>query len=261
MPTSERPPRPDLLRCVALEVGYGGQAILPPIDVTIRTGEMWAVIGRNGSGKTTWFRTILGLIPPVKGRVERTRQHLRVAYVPQRADLDALYPLRVRDIVRLGCERGSDFMIPRLGEPARVAQTLGEVGAADLADRPFRSLSEGQKQRVLLARMIASEAELALLDEPTAAMDVVAEREAFELLDTIRRRYDMAVVVVSHYLGVMRELADRALLLDREARTVVAGRPSEVLGHRAFRTSFSDRPAGGEPAGDSTEDEEHCAHD
>jgi zinc transport system ATP-binding protein len=250
MPASERPPRPDLIRCVGLHIGHGGAAILPEIDLTIRTGEMWAVIGRNGSGKTTFFRTLLGLIPPVRGRVERTRDHLRIAYVPQRSELDGLYPLRVRDLVRLGCERGGNFLVPRWREPARVGEAMKEVGIAELAERPFRSLSEGQKQRVLLARMLASEAELALLDEPTAAMDVIAERDAFELLNSVRRKHDMAVVVVSHYLGAARDIADRALLLDREAGTVVSGRPSEVLGHRAFRTSFSDGPP-----------DEHCSHE
>ena len=239
--TNDRGDVPDdgwLVRCDELRIGYR-EPILPAIDLEIRPGEIWAVIGRNGSGKTTWFRTVLGLTPSLGGRIER-RPGLRVSYVPQRSHFDALFPLLSRDVVRMGLERNSGFLMPSLREPPGVMEALRTAGAAELADRPFRDLSEGQKQRVLIARLAASRPQLALLDEPTAAMDVVAEREAFAFLDALRRDTGASVVIVSHYLGVAREVADRALFVDREGGMVVVGPPDQVLGHRAFRTSFGD---------------------
>lgn len=224
------------LACEGLVVGHGGEALLPPIDLAIRAGELVVVVGRNGSGKTTWFRTLLGLVPPVAGRVVRPPD-LRFAYVPQRAGIDEAWPLRVRDVVALGADAGRSFLWPAT---PRVGDALAAVGAVDLAERPYSRLSEGQKQRVLLARMVAARAQVALLDEPTAAMDAVAEREAFDLLDGLRARTGMAVVVVSHGLRRARERADRVLWLDREAGRAVCGPPHEVLSDPSFRERFDD---------------------
>ncbi len=232
-----------LLRCRALEVGYLGVRLLPPIELEIRPGELWAVIGRNGSGKTTFMRTLLGLLPPVGGAVERVPADLPVSYLPQRNVIDELYPLLARDVVRMGALRGWSFLRPSFRrEPAAVRHALGEMGVAELGDMPYRKLSEGQKQRVLFARLAVSGARVALLDEPTSAMDQIAETEAFQILDGLRKSRGLAIVVVSHYLGMVRRFADRALLLDRDAGRVVSGSPDEVFGHESFQARFSERP-------------------
>jgi len=218
------PERDALVECARLEVGHAGRAILPAIDLSIRRGEFWAVIGRNGSGKTTWLRTVLGLAPPIRGSVLRAAG-LRVSYLPQRSTLDELYPLLAREVVAMGAERAW--------------QALAEMGVADLRERPFRQLSEGQKQRVLFARIAASHAELTILDEPTSAMDVIAEREAFELLDELRKRQNLAIVVVSHYLGLARSFADRAVLLDRDAKAVIVGSCEDVFSNQVFRDRYA----------------------
>jgi zinc transport system ATP-binding protein len=229
------------IRCRSLEVGHDGRALLPPIDLHVQPGELLAVIGRNGSGKTTWLRTVLGLLPPVCGRVELARPDLRMAYLPQRAALDELYPLLAREVVALGLLRSWSFLGLALGgDPPEVARALGEMGALELAERPYRLLSEGQKQRVLFARLVASQAEIALLDEPTSAMDLVAEREAFTLLDQMRKRHGTAVVVVSHYLGLVREFADRVVLLDRDTPAIVVGEPEDVFRHGVFSARYGD---------------------
>ncbi len=235
--TTER--RSMMLACKGLEVGYGGRALLPPLGLEIGRGEFWAVLGRNGAGKTTLFKTLLGLLSPVRGTVRTNPSNLRFAYVAQRSAFDDLVPMLAREVVRQGCERSWSFLRPRLREPAIVEEALREVDALDLASKPFRALSEGQKQRVLLARLIAAEADLALLDEPTAAMDVVAEKEAFERLDELRKRRDVTIVVVSHYLGVAHHFADRAVFLDAEAGAAVVGSPDEVIEHAAFKRRYS----------------------
>ena len=231
--------RPELFACRGLRVGIAGRAILPAIDLTIKAGQFWAVVGRNGAGKTTWLRTLLGLLPPVDGHVQ-TAADVRVSYLPQRSGLDDLYPLLAREVVAMGAERGWSFF-GGLGAPdrkARVEQALAEVDAAQLAEQPFRRLSEGQKQRVLFARLIAGNAELAILDEPTSAMDKVAEREAFELIRKLQSGHGLSILVVSHYLSIVREFADNAVLLDADAEQVVVGTPAEVFEHPAFRRRY-----------------------
>lgn len=232
-----------LLQCRGLEVGYHGMALLPPIDVDIRAGQLWAVIGRNGSGKTTWLRTLLGLLPPVGGRIDGARPDLRLSYLPQRKVIDELYPLLARDVVAMGLERGWSFLRPRFGkEPPEIDEALKEMGVGSLGTVPYRQLSEGQKQRVLFARLSVSRADVAVLDEPTSAMDQVAEGEAFQLLDGLRRRRGLAIIVVSHYLGMVERYADNALLMDRDGQRIVAGPPDEVFRHDAFHARFSERP-------------------
>src|SRR6478609_1651007 len=97
-----------LLRCEHLTIGHAGRAILPPIDVSVRKGELWAVLGRNGSGKTSWLRTVVGLAPKIGGQVT-LRPGARITYLPQRGSLDEAYPVRARDVVAMGSQRGSSF--------------------------------------------------------------------------------------------------------------------------------------------------------
>ncbi|HVY31906.1 MAG TPA: ATP-binding cassette domain-containing protein [Polyangiaceae bacterium] len=233
--------RPQLFECRQLKVGIGGRAILPAIDLAIKSGEFWAVVGRNGAGKTIWLKTLIGLLAPVEGQVA-SADGVRVSYIPQRSGMDELYPLLAREVVEMGTERGWSFVGWKGGAERRrrVQAALAEVGASELAERPFRRLSEGQKQRVLMARLAVSGAELAILDEPTSAMDKVAEREAFEALRELQQRHQLAVLVVSHYLSLVRRFADHALLLDADTPAVVVGSPDEVFGHEVFRARYGD---------------------
>jgi len=231
-----------LLECRNVVVGHRGRPLLPPIELTIRPGELWAVIGRNGSGKTTWLRTLLGLLPPISGEVVPLRA-LRLSYLPQRQAFDELYPLLSRDIVAMGLSRGrSAFGWPSRDTKLRVTRSLEQVGAVELAERPFRQLSEGQKQRVLFARVAAAEPDLAVLDEPTSAMDLVAERESYEVLKRMQGESRVALVVVSHFLGLAETYADQVLLLDRDTPAIVTGSPREVLGHESFQRRYGSVP-------------------
>jgi zinc transport system ATP-binding protein len=230
-----------VVSCEGLLVGYQDQAILPPITLSVRPRQLWAVIGRNGSGKTTWLRTLLGLIPPVGGAIRYPARAIRFSYLAQRQAFDDFYPLRVRDVVAMGTDRGRSCFFPRRSASWElVRSSLGLVGASDLALRPFRELSEGQKQRVLFARVAAAEPDLAVLDEPTSAMDLVAEREAWDLLQRLRRETNVALLVVSHYVGLAGSQADQLLLLDRDTPAAVVGTPGDVLAHTVFRERYGD---------------------
>jgi zinc transport system ATP-binding protein len=232
-----------LLECRKLSVGYRSP-LLPVIDVSLGRGEVWAVVGRNGSGKSTWLRTILGLQPALGGEVWR-RPELKFTYLAQRQSYDDHYPLRARDVVRMGLDRGLSFLSPmRRDAEARERRALALVNGSDLRDRPFRQLSEGQKQRVLLARVAIAEPDLAVLDEPTSAMDLVAEHDAFELIVKLRDELAMGIVVITHDLGLARKFADRVLLFDRDQGEVVVGAPAVVLEHGTLRPgSVADRGA------------------
>lgn len=241
-PSTCGPDKP-LLCCEGLVVGHRGRALLPPIDFTIFHHQLCVVVGRNGAGKTTWFRTVLGLLPPVRGRIETCGPRLPKAYIPQRAHLDPIVPLRAWDVAAMGLDRGRHYLRPLLGRPCRerVAWALGQVGATELGPSLFRELSDGQQQRVLMARMLASGPELAVLDEPTAAMDAVAERETLGLIDRLRREHGLAVMIVSHHLAVVAEFADLVVFLDRDSQQVVTGTPAEVAAHPAFRARYGER--------------------
>jgi zinc transport system ATP-binding protein len=226
-----------LLETRALEIGHAGKPLLPPCDLSLGRGEFWAVIGRNGSGKTTWLRTLLGLLAPLSGSV-RQKPGLRLAYLPQRVIGEEFYPVTAFDVVAMGCQRGWSFLGSGRDQRRRVGQALELMGVGELSGRRFSELSEGQRQRVLFARVAAAEADVALLDEPTSALDLIAEREAFELLRKLQRDLNTTIVIVSHYVRLVAEYADHAILLDRESASVVVGAPAEVFEHGTFRARY-----------------------
>jgi len=226
--------RPPLLRAVELRVGYDKRGILPPITATIAPGELWAVIGPNGAGKSTFVRTLLGLQPPVAGRVERA-PGLRMSYVPQQSALDTIFPISVAEFVLMGRQAPGQFVGLSSRADRDVARAaLEEVDAADLARRQLRDLSGGQRQRVLIARAIASRAALFVLDEPTSALDISAEQQVMELIGALRARHDTAVVMVTHLVEDGLERADRALLLDRDHDVALAATAAEMRASPAF---------------------------
>ncbi|MFT3769281.1 MAG: ATP-binding cassette domain-containing protein [Minicystis sp.] len=228
-----------LLRARALRVGFGRAAILPPIDLALCRGELWGLVGRNGAGKTTLLRTLLGLHAQVSGGVERAAA-VAIGYVPQRHVVDPLIPSRARDLIAEGAERGWSFLRPfrAEGARARVAQAIEATRTEPLLTRRYRDLSEGEKQRVLLARAVAGAPDLLVLDEPTSAMDLVAERQVAELLDELRERFAMGIVLVSHHLGLVARIADRLAFVDADEQVATAGPVAQVLAHPAFARRY-----------------------
>lgn len=236
------PDNEPLMACEDLVIGYRGKALLPPISLTLRRGSFTVVVGRNGSGKSTCFKTLLGLTPPVSGRIWMAPQCRQRAYAPQLSALDPILPLRAWEIVQWGRLSGWNFLRPKLSrEDHRIVErSLELAGATNIAARPYRELSEGQKQRVLLARVLATQSDVIFLDEPTAAMDAVAETETIRCLAELSHNQGLAVVVVSHHFRIPAAYASTLLFLDREAPAVVAGPPRDVFAHPAFRHQYGD---------------------
>lgn len=230
----------EVLRLASLELGYGRDALLPAIDLSFRRGELWAILGHNGGGKTTLLRTILGLQPKLRGDVVWAGGRRHVGYVPQRSSLDDGLPARAIDIVRKGVHQDWSFLNPVgwLGKGDVIDQAMQETHTAAFRSRQFRTLSEGEKQRVLMAQALVNSPPMLILDEPTSAMDVHAERRTFELLDTLRVGRELAVLLVSHHLAVVAEFATHILLVDKDTFFVLSGTVDEVAAHPEWQRRF-----------------------
>ncbi len=244
-----------LISCDKLIVGYRGNGLLPALDLTIHRGELWLVVGRNGAGKSTWLKTVLGLLPPVSGQVrQRSSQRAKMSYVPQDAALDALLPVSAKRVVSWARLRGWGFLrpFPRTADTLAQKAAIDEAGAPEFIGQPFRDLSGGQRQRILFARLLASGADLALLDEPTASMDMASERRAYQQLSHLAQAHSMAVVIITHTIGIAAEYADRALFVDPgdgeddgyKDGAVACGELAEVFAHPLFKRHFGDIPTG-----------------
>jgi len=229
------------LRTKALVVGHRGRGLLPPLDLEVERGHLLLVLGRNGSGKTTLIRTLLGLLPPVSGTVEWSGGSRR-AYVAQSGALDTHVPVRARDVVRWGGLRGWSFLKPWQRTPADVvADGLRALSVEDLAMRQIRELSGGQAQRVMFARVLASGADVAVLDEPTASMDAAGERAVYATLAGLAHERSFTIVMVTHAVTGALDRCDRVLLLDHDddgTPEVVYGVAANVVRSDAYQRLF-----------------------
>jgi iron complex transport system ATP-binding protein len=227
-----------ILQAEGLEVRYtGGPApALAGVSARVAAGELVAVAGPNGSGKTTLIRAVTGLVPLSAGTVRIEGQALGewrradlarvLGVVPQREDI--VFPLRVEETVMLGrYARLGPLGAPTAADRQAVASALARCDAAPLAQRSTDTLSGGEWQRVRLARALAQEPSVLLLDEPTASLDV---RHEMEILELIRDLVDhgLAGLVITHQLNLAARFADRIVLLN-EGRVVAEGTPAEVL--------------------------------
>lgn len=226
-----------LLTAEALEIGYA-RALFAPLELRICPGELVCLLGRNGAGKTTLVRTLLGLMPPIAGRLSMEPGLHRV-YLAQRAAFDELYPISARDVIAMGTERGVSFLRRRRPDAhAAVAAAIERLGLEELAARRYRELSEGQKQRVLLARALVARPRFAVLDEPTSAMDRLAEASAYDALAAVRGTHDAAVLLVTHDFTVARSRSDRILFLDEVEGRIHVGSAAEIFSSRALQARY-----------------------
>jgi manganese/zinc/iron transport system ATP- binding protein len=224
-----------------LTVRYGSVVALRDVSVSIRPGLMTAIVGPNGAGKSTLLKAALGLVPASAGSatifgssVAEARD--RFAYVPQRAAVEWDFPASALDVVCMGLYRRIGWFRPvrrRHRETARAA--LAAVGLADLAERPIGALSGGQQQRVFLARALAQQAELVLLDEPFAGVDAASETVLWERLAALRDE-GRTVVVVHHDLDAVLRSFDEAVLLNRTL--VAAGPVEEALNRETLAEAY-----------------------
>ncbi len=257
--------RPAAVRAEGLAVGYDGRAVVEGLGIALAPGETLAVLGTNGSGKSTLVKTLVGLLPPVAGAATVLggapgASPRRVAYLGQVAPSGFVLPLRAADVVAMGRLPARGLLGRMRADDRRiVAESLGRMGAAHLADAPLETLSGGQRQRVHIAQALAWQADLIVLDEPTAGLDVAGRDLLGHALERERAR-GAAVVMCTHDISDALE-ADRALLLSR--RVVANGPPADVLTREAVLETFglvvAELPGGQELAMDPTH--RHDGHD
>jgi zinc transport system ATP-binding protein len=219
-----------------VNVAYQDVLVLDDVCLNVATGSFLAVIGPNGAGKTTLLQVILGLVRPVGGDVrvfgkrpgELNGERRRIGYVPQTMSVDLNFPVSVGDVVLMGrYGRMGLFRRPTAADRDAAARAMQRVEIADLADRPIRRLSGGQRQRVFLARALANEPDLLLLDEPTTGVDAASTESLYELLHDLHAG-GITMMVVSHDVGVVASYVEGVVCINR--RLVAHGRPAEVLG-------------------------------
>ncbi len=225
-----------LLRFHDVAAGYGRHIVLQNLSFSIEKGDYLAIVGSNGAGKTTLLRTLLGLLPPVGGRLEMPCGALHFGYVPQLSSLDEIFPLTALEIVTMGLYgRLGALKRPGKIERERAREALQEVGIGDWENKLFRELSGGQKQRALIARALVAQPDILILDEHTNNLDIVGERAIMGLVDEVHAKHQIAVVMVTHSLGVVANHAKHIGLI-REGRFDFA--PVEIVMQSDYLSEF-----------------------
>lgn len=223
-----------------LTTGYRQNPVLEDVTLSVERGALVGVIGPNGGGKSTLFKSILGLLRPWSGtiRVEGStrRPGPRIAYVPQTETVDWSFPVTVRDVVMMGrYPRLGFFRRPGKRDQEIVSDALAQVNMLEFADRQIGELSGGQRQRVFIARALAQQPSILLLDEPVSGVDAVTQHQIFELLERLTAA-GVTALVASHDLSCVAQRFDRVLLLNR--RIIGYGPPEVVLTQELLNKTF-----------------------
>jgi zinc transport system ATP-binding protein len=205
---------------VAFAYGHG-PPVLHDVDLSVETGEFVAIAGPNGGGKTTLVRVALGLERPSAGAARlfgepahAFSRRSRLAYLAQRTHLGTEAPATVREVVSAGRLAAGRLLGPLRGnDRAIVADAIARVGLADVADRPLARLSGGQQQRAFIAKALAGQPALLVLDEPTTGVDVEAQEALAALLERLHRELEVTVLYVSHEFGAVERFVERLVLV------------------------------------------------
>jgi len=245
-----------------------GENILEDVTLQIPAGRSASIVGPNGGGKSTLLKVMLGMLTPSSGRVRLfgaapAESRLRVGYMPQYHLLDTAFPVTVLEVVMMGRMRGIGKLFYSRRDREAAMAALEEVGMADFCKRGFAELSGGQRQRVLIARAIAGEPDLLLLDEPTANIDPGAGEQFYATLEELRNR--MTVLTVSHDLGFVNREIDMIICVNRrvtvhQAADFTAEAVDEIYHHRVnmVQHDHSCFCRCGEGAAAEVHDNSHC---
>ena len=219
-----------LITCQDVALGYQKTVLVQGLNLEVKRGDYWCILGENGVGKSTFVRTLLGLQPALAGRItlgEGLRPQ-NLGYLPQQTVVQRDFPATVEEIVRSGCISSMGWR-PRLSrrDLERVEENLERMGIAHLAKRSYRTLSGGQQQRVRLARALCAPDTLLLRDEPVAGLDPEGTAEMYTLVDRLNRE-GMTILMVSHDLEGVRAHATHILRMGREPQCYPMGEGGDV---------------------------------
>ena len=217
------------LTCQNLRVGYDGKSVLQDLSFEVFAGDYLCIVGENGSGKSTLMKTILGLQPPIRGRI-LTGDGLRkneIGYLPQQTVVQKDFPASVREIVLSGCQgRCGSRPFYSKEEKRLAAAAMDRMQIAQLAKRCYRELSGGQQQRVLLARALCATRKMLLLDEPVSGLDPKVTAEMYALIAELNRNDGITVIMISHDITAAVKYASHLLHI---GDTVFFGTKAEYL--------------------------------
>lgn len=217
--------------------GFPGVIALQDIALDINAGEFVGVIGPNGSGKTTLCRAVLGLLPPLAGHLKifdcscdelRCHHRAKIGYLPQKGVVDRDFPVTVFETVMMG-RYGALGLFKRPSKQDRdiVRDALGHVGMEAHRNTALGRLSGGQQQRVFIARALAQQPQVLLLDEPTTGLDITTQHNVVDLVQHLHDELGLTVLLITHDINLIRSRVDRLVLL--KTRLYAAGQPSDVL--------------------------------
>ena len=226
-----------IIRFANATFGFPGVIALQDITLEIPEGEFVGVIGPNGSGKTTLCRAVLGLLPPLAGSLKifdcsceelRCHHRARIGYLPQKGVLDRHFPITVLEAVMMGRYGALGLLKRPTGEDRAIAlEALEHVGMQDHAGTALGHLSGGQQQRVFIARALAQQPDVLLLDEPTTGIDLPTQHSVLDLIRRLHRDLKLTILLITHDINMIREHVDRLVLL--KTRLYAAGPPADVL--------------------------------
>jgi ABC-type Mn2+/Zn2+ transport system ATPase subunit len=226
----------EIIKFADVSIGYGKTPILSGINISIMENDFIGIVGPNGAGKTTLLKTLLGNIKLIGGKI--TRDSLRFGYVPQRDTVQPLLPYTVFDVVMMGRYSLSGSFKGISAEDKRIVEeSLSYIGMSDLKDKNYNSLSGGQRQRTLIARALAVEPTILILDEPTNGMDTPSH---YSLLDLITRLHDekkLTIFLVSHLLTDVANIVKKVILIDKNYFQF--GPIEEILSEENLRKTYS----------------------
>lgn len=234
-----------MLQVQHLSVNYRHLQALEDIGFDLPDGAVVGLIGPNGAGKSTLIKALLGLLPVTQGRVLYQgellkRQRQRVAYVPQRSQIDWDYPITVWGVVMMARTTHAGWLRSYSRQSQTIVkEALEQVELLHLRDRPIGALSGGQQQRVFLARAIAQQADLLLLDEPLAAVDKKTEALIFQIYDNLKAQ-GKTLLISCHEWGGILDHYDQLLLLNQ--RLIAHGAPKEVMTQQNIQTAYGIPP-------------------
>ena len=223
------------IECQNLTVGYDGRAILKDINFTVNRGDYLCIIGENGAGKTTLLRTLLGLQPPVSGKIlfGDGLERKGCGYLPQQTVIQRDFPASVSEIVLSGCQNRCGFRpFYRKDEKEYAHKMMEKMGIGHLAEKCYRELSGGQQQRTLLARALCATQEMLFLDEPVSGLDPAATEEMYRLIEQINREDHITILMISHDIKAAVAYADHILEIGKQ---IFLGTAQEYEEYRSIK--------------------------
>ena len=232
-----------LLNLQNVSVVYESGFALNDVSFEVQQSERVAVVGPNGAGKSTLLQSVAGVLKPTNGKItisgQEPDEHICIAYLPQKSSVDWQFPVTVWDVVMMG-RVGRIGFFRRASEEDRaiVLHSLKTVGMDELMQRQISQLSGGQQQRMFIARALAQEAELVLMDEPLTGLDTNSIDTIFSILDNLQKE-KVTVLVTLHDLNMASEKFEKVLLLNRNM--VAYGRPEEALSPENLTTAYGSR--------------------